>query len=76
MKKEKTSSSQCLPTFCNTEPTAIINVAVEQQQHVPTSCYYCAPYDLLLNQNKRKCSRHQSHINSPQVHLFICPVWR
>lgn len=45
LKKEKNSSSQGLPTFSNTKPTAIINVSVEQQQPVPTSCYYRAPYD-------------------------------
>lgn len=55
---------------------AIINVFVEQQQPVPTCCYYHTPSDLLLHQNKRKCSRHQSLIHPPQVHLFICPLWR
>lgn len=73
IKKEKTSSSYSSCPCCWTEPTAIINVSVEQQQHVPTSCYYRTPSDLLLYHNKRKCRRHQSYINSPQVHLFISP---
>lgn len=65
IKKEKTSTSPCLTTFFSAQPAAIINVSVEQQQHVLTSCYYCVPSDLSLYQNKTKCSRHQSHVRFP-----------
>lgn len=74
IKKEKTSSSPCLPTFCSALPTAIINVSVE---HVLTSCYYCVPSDLLLYQNKTKCSRHQSQVkftSGSPVYLLLVEV--